>query len=1362
MHYVYTFSITQNYLLLAVAATLGPNDSAQGQVIFSDPTPGADLGLWKYPAGPALAVTRRGVRVRADEFKVGDFITIQMSPNGLIAECLTPNKNLDDASLRAGNGGGYKVEFAWGGNKLQNLDENGLQKSSVLSCGPLTPSVTYAPQKAIDGNRSPWDYSRDIKDDFFKLAYPESTSEHQTVWQLWLSLSCGQQTDFNEVVVYFAPDTFPHYLNGVVQYWPGAMRFELYGSNSNTPSALDPSLSVTWTKISAVNMYATFDWTRSQMKAVVRFPTTQSFKHISILCFRDINLFIDSVSITQIELYNFVDETQNLVWADGTGPRVDITKSSESSQVAVPTVSDCQITLDNTLGRFNPGNSASPIYGNIQYDGRGDGIRQGVPVRVMAELTDANGIWRGEQVFDGFILNDDGSSGPQAVQTDTGSYEALFVCKGITALMQSTFNTPAYEGCFLDYCLRDIFDRSGVPMQDCSISNIKTALEWVALDSTSAIDVVRQLKDALPYLEISEEHNPAAISIRNRGSRTRAHLDFSRFKPGLPDFGQNTDTVKRFTDYGCCVSTVIHYGKHHIVYLNRAVLAYYSLVGDPPYTSFHNQTFRGTCTGTILSYSEDRPSIESVMIHGVGWMNGSNWMYVYNNRFYMLRTKQSLTGWDQASWPGPMQFLSADISDPEKSMDVYGEHFDFERGEYPMCVVGFDKFVFFMTWDYIWPASGTPPPQTSDHAIQCYLYVTDLSLPWGKTFKKSLYNAELQKAICPGSIAANSKYFLFNEDSFNDGVEGTSTPAAQTCTYGRVTHWGMTFDIWKHDGDPIGSTPTFVKNYYFSFNSINAQNELYSGYCNFWLNGNTLYCAAQPLKTDGTHRYEIWSLDMDAFHSGSHATLIGVFADNQSMGITDFFVEAGVAYILDRVKLYKWDLSQPVAKMFDFGTAYDYSLDVTADGRSFPAGKKFSLARFPHQVCASINQNYQHSNSGGGWFAPLWSSNFLSCDIGASKSQALDDDGKVWVLLGPFAKNRGEWSEARAFSISEDQFTLVPDLNFDREDGFVSHINISDGAPVANKISFNPTPYTIADQVSELWSQTDSITFPGDEITTIEIPLGGASLRGYGYADKITNPPPSFTVPAPTPIIMSSYYEGNWDASSGSYPSIPTDYNIRWWIISNNGNIAGTNYYVGDWLLNNTTGSHEWTRIDGKTLITSTTRRYMTINGITLWDDPVLQQMVPAEGINRRMTFWGLATKAFLTVDNTGLGAFSLSNCTIYGKAISQVVSNKPAFSVEDKVSERLYKKTYIKDITTPLSNDPIAADDVLRKNSKSRLWLPSLGLPWYPILKPGQEISITDTQQGLIDVPFQVLSVSHIGFQTEVTGNQLHEGDVK
>ena len=1223
-------------------------------------------------------VLQKGRPVHTKEFVPGSFYELQLSADDTTAELLTPFP-LTVTDLKTNDGGDYTLEVAWGANKVLGLDSTGSQVASIYSYGPgvYSPTASGRPENAIKGYRSPWNYTTGIQNAFYQMAY--------TGGNPWIALDFSRGTTFNELVLYFQKNQFAYWVDGALSQFPGAMQFAVYTSN-DLPFTGDPStpghqgFDPIWRKIAFVDMVSTFDWTLSRGKAVVRFPSALNYRYLAVVFYPKRtqgmeDTFITSVILTSLEAYNFQDMTSDLVHETSTGPKVTLTKSCDSTQTPIPTLSEAQITLDNETGRYNPGNSASDIYGYLQYDGRGDGIRQGVPVRLQAELTTSSGYWKGERVFDGFILNDDGSGGPQAVQTDTGSREALFICKGLAAMLATTLKTPLYEGVFYDQLIRDVFDRAGIPVQDVQVRAIKSAMAWLSLDSTSPLDVLKQMVVALPYLEINESHNPAGFNIVNRG-RTRAELDFSGSTPGSANWGTGGSHT---SDRGGSIATVLHFGAFHLIHMVRAMSAYWSpnSVGNTDYTqAAPYSTVRGCTGGNILSYLEEDGIQKAVAIHGSGWLQGANWMYLFNNKLCMLRVRSTVDAMSGSAWAGPVDFLTSTINDPTQPLS-YTTVFSTNTGECPMGVVGYKNFVFFVTWNNNWPASPHTPNPSINTAINSRLYVMDLLHPSLWTAKVgNFYGDVIPYGYCPtAAICANDNYFMVSEDEFINGVEYPNTPGNQSFSASKVWKGGGSFRIWKHLGDPINNAATFVHKEYFPFVYTNPAGENYKGRTRYWLEGNTLYCVAQPLKTNGQHRYEVWSVNVDALYTGTTATLLAVLADNQAAGITDFFVDGGVAYILDRTTLYTWDTSKNISKMFDYGTVYNYAPDYTGDDRYSPAGTKLSYARFPHQICNTLNMLKGQQNTSCPWFAPAWSSNFLSADCGGSKSQAMDPEGKVWILLGPWANNVGEWSEVRVVALSPDQFTLNPTTTFDVTEDFVTGLDVSDGAPVANRISFNPNPYSLASQVSELWTQKDAFTFPAGVSSQVEIAMNGASTPGFGL-----------------------------------------DVN---------------------------------------------TRRYMVLNGTTLWDDPLSSVLISIEGTLRRVTFFALASTAFLTVDNTGKGACSISGATIHGKSVSQSYSNNPNLVITDEASRSLYKKYYDMDVTTPFSNDPKAVVDNLRFNSKSRLWVSSLRLGWCPILKPGDEIGMVDTTQGLKDVPFKGLSVTTTGFQTEVTATQLNQEDV-
>lgn len=1281
-------------------------------------------------------------------------ITLIINPDGLgMAAILDTPFPLTDAALREkSKTGGYRVEFAWTANKCVRQDASGTPLTNIYEVGPGADPVPYTADKLLDGNRSSWDYTRNVEDDYWSKPYPTSISAPGTPWVI-IDLSSGNSDEgrpiFNEIVAYFRQGTFPQ--GGI--YHPGYEQFEIWGSSVTPPhsastdtspnfDAVDAFGNPVWTKLARGKVDALED----PFKWVLRFTLAQQ-RYLCIVFSRavlghsaDPPAWMTSVQVTSLEVYYFQDETQHVINEAGSGPAVEITKSNDSTQVSISTPSECQITLENVSHRFSPGNSNSPIYGTLQYDGRGDGVRQGVPCRVYATTTTQDGVFHSERVFDGFIMNNQGEGGPQAIQTNSSSQEIVIVAKGILALAGNVIATPVYEGYRFDAVLRDFLDRSSVAPADTSIAKMPSALAYLVLDQTDPVDVFRNMQEALPLLEVDELHNPASIQVRDRGGRYISWYDFAIYKVGgimysgalVTQFNPPVDdiTTALLNDFGTVVTSIFHIGSYHVVLLQDAGLGapaakYDGVTGGKVGDSVLSEYQAQKCILGFDLYSfENSTDSEKInhLLNGTwgpgGGPGGGNWIYYYNKQLFTLQNTTVSHSNGPTTHFNRMGFYRAPLEDPTQKLSWHQDFLTTGMSTIqavpgssvePLGVVGYGNWVFMLSWIGIWPKNlppgGSPgwPAQVSENAIECCLYLYDLdSGMTSPLLKKSLYtgpSGDIPRGFCPTTcIAANDTYFLYALDSFKDGVEYAHFDDSnyvqgggyQSYALAWVERQSVRFKIWKHDGDPIGNGVTFIERTYFPFGNVDLEGSQYAGFVNYWVDGNILYCAAQPKKTSGTHRYEIWSVNLDAFYTGSAtASRLAILSDNQGWGITDFFVNGNTTYVLVRDHLYVWDMTTAISQVYDFGPAFPCSPEIPEDEASYGYGtysvngyaRKLSFPHFPHQLCGTCANHPSKQRLGGYqnnlnnyFFSTDWSDQFWGADSGGNPSTALDSDGGIWVLLGPFGGT--DYSQARKFSRSTDFYSLNPVLVFNRTDGFVADMILGDGAPVANRLTFNPSPYKAGEANIALWTQQDDLTFPGNEKTTIEIDLETTSILGYGE------------------------------------------------------NVA--------------------------------TRRYLSYAGKILWDQAGYQYTVTIEGLPRKLWFWGMATKCWIQVDNTGLGAFTFTGAIIYGQAVAQATSNSPSFLVQDDISHALYKVWYDKDITSPFSNDVHAAKLWLQLNSKSRLWLASLKLPWYPTLKPGDAIGITDETEGILDVPFKVLSVTTTGYQTEVTGRQLLQEDVQ
>lgn len=977
--------------------------------------------------------------------------------------------------------GDYLVEAAWGGNFTQSLDINGNRLASIA--GATEPYPTFPASRVIAGTRFPKDYLTDKDNNYWK-----STNAAPFGTPAWVAIDFGQVREFNAVVIYQHP-TLPLQSNG--DYIPSCNSFNLYGTNTLPGGFPFAPHTPEWDLIGSITLIG---GETGQVepgedalngKTEIRFRSSVSYRYLALRTSGTGGADDTDIRVCSIEAYHWVDESARVVWNDGQGPAVEIERVLDQSQTSIPTPSECRLTFVNEDGRYTPGNSLSPLYGNQQVDGRGEGVRSGIPVRVEAHVRGSDGVLRGKRQFDGFVANDQSVGGPMAVSTDEDSRQALFVCKGISTTLTNEIDTPVYEGDYFSTMLKDLVARGAIAFQDLLVRSIFQAVPFVSFTRQGVLASLTAIGKAMPFFRVFERHDPAAIEVKNRG-RTRADLDFARFPGGTnnlrnagfvvqPSGAQTAVDMSLSTKSPVVVSGMLHDGDSHY-FFNSSVLTQTVITGLRPILG----------SPKIYRWDEKQSISDSVLSNqdydATNLQRGTSiWHAIYNGNMYELTG-----GWAALDvFPrfavrsagllptGVISFSNLGTIQPAGPA----------VGEKPIAVIMRGKFIYFLTY----PA-GTGGVKSAPNNPN--LQVWDVTQAFAtKLFK----GADTGGAVDVRHIMADDSFFAYTK----------ATKSTQ-------------LRIWNHGGTPYATALSYVTKNYFSFGDVNGTDNYASSTVPrvryFLADDGYLYCAAQPQKANTLYRYEVWRVKMADLYAGTAtATLLGVLADNVTNDISDLVVKNGYVYVLDRFSLWVWDTTKDISRKFDLGTAFQHVPSKNPDtgiGIFDPVNNKFNIPgpfinkilsrtrpQFLHQGTFEESGNYISTTAGGASYG--WVDRHV--DVGPD-TPGIDSKGRIWVMLGEDSDGRAFSSQLRCFSISDDQFNLTPTISFGIFDGFVETMKIMDGNPEANSIKMSVNPFRLDPNVSALWTQQDSdpITFPAGVQTTIEIQLNSISGRGYG------------------------------------------------------------------------------------------------------------------------------------------------------------------------------------------------------------------------------------------------------------------------
>ncbi len=392
----------------------------------------------------------------------------------------------------------YKVEFAWGGNICR------LQNSSGSLLATASGSAGVNASKAINGNKTHYNPDADTYDDYATINYvaPGITANY-------LKIDFGVNRSFNEIRIFMAPFVSNGQSIGIYTCVDG----------------LDPN-----TFANLVDFYNHPITGNVSSGILITRNTTQTTARYVVIKPGDAGND-GGVRVSQVEVYNWIDESA-YVLDDGNGSsKIKITAKSDDSQNASVTPSDCSISLNNKTKRFSEMNSSSLIYGILQIDGKGSGVRSGVPVHITTSFKGPNTLPVKWSTFDGYITNDDNPGGSTGLTYDDNTGTLLVVAKSIYSLLDRTISVPVYNGWFLHLVIKDICYRCGIPEQFLNIDPIFQMSPYTTFSTTSGSSMIGDILTALPFSRVYETFNGyyTLLNGKNYG-RTKMDGDLSLFQ----------------------------------------------------------------------------------------------------------------------------------------------------------------------------------------------------------------------------------------------------------------------------------------------------------------------------------------------------------------------------------------------------------------------------------------------------------------------------------------------------------------------------------------------------------------------------------------------------------------------------------------------------------------------------------------------------------------------------------------------------------------------------------------------------------------------------------------------------------------
>lgn len=429
-----------------------------------------------YPAAPAGSSYYAG-------FAIFDPFVPPTTP-------VTPDEILREPGIEKN----YRVICAWQRDLTQLMNAAGTR---LCTAAASFEDTGYPASNVISGSDVHYNPTVDLDNNWWGATSPSGGSLP------WVSVNFATPVTFNMVIVYLHP------------LLPTCGFFTLEKSNDG----------VTW------EIFYSAENSPTKVEVDTGDPITTS--HVRLVA--ESYGSDGTVRVVSIKLYNWVDESERVDGNDTGDPQITITMKSDNTQNAVPTPSESSIVLINDDARFSVANTSSEIYGILQPDGLGSGVKSGTPVRIYASATDEEGNTFESLAYDGFITADDNAAGSTGITYDDVQNSATIICKSLYSLLGRTnINPPVYESAPLDYVIKDICYRCGIADQDINVSFISQGVPYTCYNSQPGAAILNDILGSLPFLRAYETFAAGAkMNFVNYG-RGRTDSDLSRYSASPP------------------------------------------------------------------------------------------------------------------------------------------------------------------------------------------------------------------------------------------------------------------------------------------------------------------------------------------------------------------------------------------------------------------------------------------------------------------------------------------------------------------------------------------------------------------------------------------------------------------------------------------------------------------------------------------------------------------------------------------------------------------------------------------------------------------------------------------------------------
>lgn len=742
--------------------------------------------------------------------------------------------------------------------------------------------------------------------------------------------------------------------------------------------------------------------------------------------------------ICEIQVHLWTDESSRLSWPDGSEPEISWSSKSEDGENATRTPTELMLAFVNADGRFNPSNASSPIYGIEGPDGFGSGVRGGVPIRVKATATSISGSFT-QQVFFGYLGTDDDPGGVDGIDIDTENDVCTIEARSPLVKFMKDCNKPVYENAAFDIVVKDLALRSGMAWQDLDLGSVNQRVPFLAYPEGPAMEVLNDMKEALPFMTIHEEFDPQwKLVIRNYG-RSRSDIDLNQ---RIGNAGISSSNISQRSRTMISLPSM----KRMFIF-DRSASPQQVWLWDMNYPADH---FGLTKFGT-----------SSALDNGMFYIRIGNTLYMVNDTGAVKSFDMSASTLGSVTAVGTFSGIVGGFTTLVTAVNY---------GNFIYCVMSNGASDRLFVWD----------------TTQAFATTVSKGVLTNQVFRNT--NRTGNNNVGTSGVCVDDKYFWY-----------------------RYFGSQNTFAIWNHAGDPYVTALSTVNRTIFS--SLTIGGETYENNTLAYTNvaeatfgsattgARIAFIYVAVIKASSLLRHEIWALDLDESFTSStlavklatikdDSTEVAVVPGNSTLEHRDsdsIVVLGNYVYVMDsQCNAWVYDTRKDPAFLFQLG----FNMPLLATPTIFPQYCPFYQSLSP-----------QTPKSGGG--APP--------DIGIHRGpvlNGLDHSNGIW-----YAKNdpNGSWPFRYGCFLSftvqgVDQFPSSPDAAFDSSVGFVENIKVQHGDPVGNVIRSEPSPFSVSQLPTYLWTQgPQPIIFPGGKITSIIIPIQTPSVRGRNPQDLGNN-----------------------------------------------------------------------------------------------------------------------------------------------------------------------------------------------------------------------------------------------------------------